>query len=293
MKHILVFFVLLHLTFSSSVCKKEFEETVCENFNFSSDLLHSNDTNKLTIRNAQGSIIPENFAKLYQLTEMKITESTITSVKPGVLCSLPNLTSITISNNCQFPKITKDVFQGCQNIKRINLDGSNLQIENTAFIDALELQTLTLNDTIFPSRLAGLDSMKSLTIQHSNCTIIEKDAFTNLKNLKFLDLQYNKIQTIAVGSFEQLSQLKVLNLADNELDLTWDEFNGLKSLKVLFLERNNFRKVNVSKLVASVPNLERIFFSYNQLEPESRKQIEEILPKLNVTFIYGFSEINQ
>nr|XP_008194454.1 PREDICTED: SLIT and NTRK-like protein 6 [Tribolium castaneum] len=166
----------------------------------------------------------------------------------------------------------------------------DLQMENNALIDALELQALTLNNTIFPPRLEGLDSVKSLTVQHSNYTIIEKDLFIHLKSLKFLDLQYNKIRTIVPGSFEQLSQLKVLNLADNELDLTWNEFDGLKSLKVLFLERNKFTKVNVTKLVASLPNLERIFFSPDQLETKNRKEIEDIFPKLNITFIYGFSK---
>ncbi|EFA05217.1 Protein flightless-1-like Protein [Tribolium castaneum] len=292
MKHFMfAFFVFLFVRLmTSSVCNKEFEETFCENYTFYPNLtLNSAATHRVTIRNAKGSILPENFAKLFQVTELKISESQITSVTAGALCSLlPNLTSITISNNRQFPKITKEVFQGCQNIKRIILD--DLQMENNALIDALELQALTLNNTIFPPRLEGLDSVKSLTVQHSNYTIIEKDLFIHLKSLKFLDLQYNKIRTIVPGSFEQLSQLKVLNLADNELDLTWNEFDGLKSLKVLFLERNKFTKVNVTKLVASLPNLERIFFSPDQLETKNRKEIEDIFPKLNITFIYGFSK---
>lgn len=289
---LILFFVLASVSFSfASVCKKEFEETVCENFVFSPNLVLDSGANKLTIKNSQGSIIHENFAKLHQVTELLITGSTIKNFEPRALCSLPNLTSITLVNNKKVPKITRNTLYGCQHLKRIYIDGPGVEIENNAFINCENLQILSLNDTVLPqlldkNLLSGLEALKSLTIQHSNCTKVKKDVFTPVKNLKFLDLQNNKLTTLPVNIFDGLVELKVLNLADNKLNLTWNEFKGLKSLKVLFLERNDFEFVDVDKLVASVPNLERVFVSYEKLSPESRQKIEETLPKLKITFIY-------
>ncbi|KAJ3650649.1 hypothetical protein Zmor_016735 [Zophobas morio] len=287
-----LFLVLFSCVFAASPpCREEFEETICENFAFSPELILASATNKLTIRNAKGPIIHENFSNLTQVTEITFTRSEITNIESGSLCCTPNLTSVTVTDNGKFPKITKKNLQGCQRVKRMSFDGAGIEIEKGAFKETKGLQSLTINGTrmtrLEEGVLAGLEDLKSLTIQHSRIGRVEENAFKELRNLKVLDLQNNKIESVARGAFRNLVQLKVLNLSDNKLkSLTWEEFDGLKGLRVIFLERNDFDSVNVDKLVAGVPDLERIFLSYDKLSPQSRKRVEEVLPKFNITFIY-------
>ncbi|KAH0815277.1 P-granule-associated novel protein 1-like [Tenebrio molitor] len=293
MRLITVLFVLegVNLGFSA-VCRKEFEETVCENFTFTPETVLDSATNKILIKNAEGKIIHEHLSNLGLVQEIKITGSALSDIEPGALCCVPNITSFTFMDNRAIPKVTWKIFQDCQHLKKVNFDGSEVRVENGAFADARNLQTLSLNESVLPDNIEkatfeGLTSLRSLTIRHSKFTRIKEDAFDDLKNLKFLDLQGNKIETIAPNTFRGLLQLKVLNLSENKLkNLTWSEFDGLKALRVLFLEHNDFNTVNVDKLVAGVPDLERIFFSYDKLTPESRKRVEETLPKFNITFIY-------
>ncbi|RZC32649.1 phosphorylase b kinase gamma catalytic chain, skeletal muscle/heart isoform [Asbolus verrucosus] len=291
--HIVAISAILGLNSAfAAVCHLEFEEAVCKDFAFSPEINLNSTANKLMIVDARGPITAQNLANLKAVTEVTVRNSTISEIEPGALCSSPNLTSISLVDNPTIPKIDKNTLKNCQRLKKLYLDGPEAAVENGAFAEVGNLQSLTLKEATLPSVLElatfqGLDSLRSLAIKYSRFDEIKEDAFNDLVNLKFLDLQSNGIKRLAPGTFRKLLELKVLNLADNRLkSLSWDEFRGLKSLRVLFLERNDFDSVDVKKLMDSVPGLERIFLSYDKLRPENIKEIDETLPKLNMTVIY-------
>uniref|UniRef100_A0A8B9VQX3 Leucine rich repeat containing 49 n=1 Tax=Anas zonorhyncha TaxID=75864 RepID=A0A8B9VQX3_9AVES len=106
--------------------------------------------------------------------------------------------------------------------------------------------------------ISGLSTLRSLRVLLLGKNRIKKISnLENLKNLDVLDLHGNQISKIE--NINHLSELRVLNLARNLLSIV-ENLNGLDSLTELNLRHNQ-----VSKDVDTLPHLQRLFLSFNNI----------------------------
>uniref|UniRef100_A0A8C3K0B5 Leucine rich repeat containing 49 n=1 Tax=Calidris pygmaea TaxID=425635 RepID=A0A8C3K0B5_9CHAR len=124
---------------------------------------------------------------------------------------------------------------------------SNLQ--HLVFLDLYDNQI---------EEISGLSTLRSLRVLLLGKNRIKKISnLENLKNLDVLDLHGNQITKIE--NIGHLSELRVLNLARNLLTIV-ENLNGLDSLTELNLRHNQ-----VSKDVDTLPRLQRLFLSFNNI----------------------------
>uniref|UniRef100_A0A8C9EYU5 Leucine rich repeat containing 49 n=1 Tax=Pavo cristatus TaxID=9049 RepID=A0A8C9EYU5_PAVCR len=124
---------------------------------------------------------------------------------------------------------------------------SNLQ--HLVFLDLYDNQI---------EEISGLSTLRSLRVLLLGKNRIKKISnLENLKNLDVLDLHGNQITKIE--NINHLSELRVLNLARNLLSIV-ENLNGLDSLTELNLRHNQ-----VSKDVDTLPRLQRLFLSFNNI----------------------------
>uniref|UniRef100_A0A8C3LR14 Leucine rich repeat containing 49 n=1 Tax=Chrysolophus pictus TaxID=9089 RepID=A0A8C3LR14_CHRPC len=124
---------------------------------------------------------------------------------------------------------------------------SNLQ--HLVFLDLYDNQI---------EEISGLSTLRSLRVLLLGKNRIKKISnLENLKNLDVLDLHGNQISKIE--NINHLSELRVLNLARNLLSIV-ENLNGLDSLTELNLRHNQ-----VSKDVDTLPRLQRLFLSFNNI----------------------------
>uniref|UniRef100_A0A8C0VIY7 Leucine rich repeat containing 49 n=1 Tax=Cyanistes caeruleus TaxID=156563 RepID=A0A8C0VIY7_CYACU len=106
--------------------------------------------------------------------------------------------------------------------------------------------------------ISGVSTLRSLRVLLLGKNRIKKISnLENLKNLDVLDLHGNQIAKIE--NISHLSELRVLNLARNLLTVV-ENLNGLDSLTELNLRHNQ-----VSKDVDTLPCLQRLFLSFNNI----------------------------
>nr|CAB3263512.1 toll-like receptor 7-like precursor [Phallusia mammillata] len=210
-------------------------------------------------------------SNLKQLKYLKLCSTGLTSINPGALDPLYNLTSICLSNNplTQPPSIPSSV-------QEINMTQTDLVALTRSFLGNL-------------TNAVTLDFNKGF-LRH-----IEDGSFTNLLQLRMLNLSTNKLQKISeqslfVGNVSENSSLLALDLSNNAIavvddlafvshsyllelrlgsndltEITERTLLGLGSLKTLDLSRNLLIDVAPNAL-RDLRNVEEIYLNNNELE---------------------------
>jgi Leucine-rich repeat (LRR) protein len=87
-----------------------------------------------------------------------------------------------------------------------------------------------------------LKSVTHLCIVDCNLQQVDEDTFYELDSLKELATVFNKkFSHLPMNLFKNARNLEKLFLFENKItDLTWDEFEGLSSLRELHINHNKF-----------------------------------------------------
>jgi Leucine-rich repeat (LRR) protein len=141
----------------------------------------------------------------------------------------------------------------------LNLNNNNLQKLNNLIVtkNLNTLESLLLDSNNLTEIEAGyfkvFPSLKLLSLNNNKLKVIQKLAF-NYMSLKYLYLQNNQIDRIETYAFYFSSIVSVLQsnglvelyLDNNRLTLvTLDSFNGLRYLKVLNLNKNPIKQIEI------------------------------------------------
>lgn len=187
---------------------KEFK--VPENAQSLKDLRHMAFLEKLTISKGPSNHLSAIFG-LANLTELTITDTTVSSEEVSGISRLPNITKLTMQR-CSLSTIT-----GLEAATTL----THLNISENAIGDITPLSTLTKLQRVILAKnalnnvnaLSTLTGITQLDISHNEITTLSP--ITSLTSLKELNATYNKLTEI--NGFEKLTALVELDLSINEI----------------------------------------------------------------------------
>ncbi|KAK6175543.1 hypothetical protein SNE40_013987 [Patella caerulea] len=202
-------------------------------------------------------------AELYSLKTLKLRQTGIRNIEPGVFTGLVNLQELDLSYN-----VLRDVKQESlqplvNSLKKLNLNGNMLnRIDSNLFQRMYNLVSLDISDNKLVS--------------------IEKDAFSDLRQLVFLNINDNKLSNLPLGLFNSLRNLQTLDLSMN----TFTKFPGALD-KPGYLLKLNLSSNRIIKFpenfLDSFPYLEYLNLLNNQLYCDcSNLVIKYLRPNLKI-----------
>ena len=185
-----------------------------------------------------------------------------------------------------------EYWEDCNSLMLFVVDYLNVSnINEVTFEDLAEIEYLDISNS-------GLIELPSIVAKFKNLTAIyaDENEFTKvpeqiykLENLSYISLGFNKIEKIP-GELSKLDNLKAIMFAGNNIHEIDDEFKNIKSLEALELSYNTNIQDELYKLgdietlieiwiqgcnlteisdkVTSLPNLQYLFYSNNQLTKE-------------------------
>lgn len=188
---------------------------------------------RLGINECNFSVIPEDFAKLQQLTCLSLCGNNIFYIK--TLCALTNLRNLTLSHN-KIQKIPHEI----QHLKKL----LHLNLSNNELCSIMELTSLTNLNTLnlshnklmnIPIKIGKMKNLTHLILKNNLIRYIPTE-IVNLKQLFSLNISNNYIKELP-SSFSQLNILEYLSLNNNNIkDFT--NVCNCRKLNSLYLHHN-------------------------------------------------------
>ncbi|XP_055008112.1 uncharacterized protein lrrc53 isoform X2 [Boleophthalmus pectinirostris] len=155
-----------------------------------------------------------------------LTEGSISTIQPGALSDLSNVTVISLSHN-RISALDLNSFRNMPLLQTLLLD------HNLLTLQALEGGALT-----------NLTQLEVLALGNNHINTINADLFKGTRALRILKMEGNQITRLDSGSFPLMGLrfLESLDLSDNFIDyLDKNSFRGLISLTTLDLSRNRLQ----------------------------------------------------
>lgn len=181
------------------------------------------------------------------VTYISLGRKNISTTLPRIICDLPNLQGIDLSDN-HIPGNFPDFLCSCKKLNRLDLSWNN-------FLGPI------------PDDIQCLSGLRYLNLGHNNFYSIPK-GIGQLQELTSLAINGNRLRTIPVLEIGNLSNLEELSLSVNE-GLAPDEipleFAGLKKLKSLSMGQTNLIGEIPQFIVVNLTNLEALDLSDNRL----------------------------
>lgn len=238
--------------------------------------------------------LPKNIGKLYNLKELYISESSITSLPNSIielkqlkelslnhlyyfnygteLCKLQGLDSleylglwmarITILPNC---------IGGIKSLRILDLDqNENLNIEKAfeIFKQLPNLETLNLsgidNFSVVPKDINKVMNLKSIQLDFLRDYFDYKTSFERLgtNKIKFLSLTNNRLNILPT-TISNLKYLEYIDLSDNNFEFLPTDLYELTQLKHIRIQNNRNSFKNVGDEITKLACLETINFGSN------------------------------
>ncbi|XP_053397412.1 carboxypeptidase N subunit 2-like [Mercenaria mercenaria] len=176
--------------------------------------------------------------------------------------------------NCSLKKISKESFEGLENLLDIDLSDNEITYldENTFDDMRNQLQIIFLSN----NRLVYLHSdyfrvlnISYLMLDHNDIEFINGSLY-HIHNLKVLDISSNKLQCVS-RLFQNMTKLTVLNISDNYIQsVKGDEFYLTNGIKKLDFSRNLLLNIP-AKLFANLEMLEELRLDSNNITVISNK----------------------
>ena len=158
-------------------------------------------------------------AHLALITNLNLSDQSITALKAGDFDGLSALRSLSLSKNT-LSSLPANIFSGLSALNSLDL-GSN--------------QLSSLPEGVF----SKLSSMSRLNLSHNSLDSLSANTFSDLSALTGLDLGNNQLSSLPADIFSGLSSLNWLSLSSNQLSsLPNGLFSGLSSLNSLYLGDN-------------------------------------------------------
>ena len=190
-------------------------------------------------------------AHLAAITELSLSDKTITSLKLGDFDDLSSMTTLSIIDT-QLSTIPTGIFDGLTNLAELKLYQNDFTtLPADIFNELTSLTTLQMFKNRLPTLPVDIfDGLTSLTTLHlgtlnnlvfRETTTLPVDIFDGLTSLTTLNLQGNNFTTLPADIFDGLTSLTELWLNACELTtLPEGIFDGLTNLETLILSVNNF-----------------------------------------------------
>ena len=158
-------------------------------------------------------------AHLALITNLNLSDQSITALKTGDFDGLSALRSLSLAKNT-LSSLPAGIFSGLSAMSSLDL-GSN------------ELSSLPAN--VF----SGLSTMSRLNLSYNSLDSLSANTFSEMSALTGLDLGNNELSSLPANVFSGLSALNWLSLSSNQLSSLPDNlFFGLSSLNSLYLGDN-------------------------------------------------------
>ncbi|XP_035691872.1 carboxypeptidase N subunit 2-like [Branchiostoma floridae] len=262
------------------------------------------DLNHLRLDNNQMTVVTAGmFQGLGTVTHLSMDYNQIHTIEEGAFAVFEKLYVLSIQGN-QLATLTATMFQGVtlpeygsqfnfrynridtiqsgalaslRSLEELHLTGNKLQTVEEGSLDGLNnLESLYISEnplqTIKENSLKDLKKVRSLSIQFTNMTKLEANAFAGMESLESLDLQHNKIDDVAPNTLQAVPTLKVLTLRYNNLTAVKSGvFQNAPHLQQLDLSHNPISQVERNSFRA-LPTLSTLHLDHTQLsaiDPEA------------------------
>ena len=137
--------------------------------------------------------------------------------------------------------------------------------------------------SVIPIHYNAPTNVTSFIWGNTGLTLIQPDAFADLKYIEKLDVSHNRITKLFKTQFDGLRKLQTLYLGFNRIDkLCEQQFKELNNLHTLLLNDNNIKDIH-PKVFEGLGKLERLSLRFNEIIKLHPGQFIEI-PRL--TFLY-------
>ena len=221
------------------------------------DLRHMAFLEKLTIADGPTNQL-SNISGLANLTELTITDTTVSSEELPVIAQLPNITKLTM-RRCSLSTLAG--LESATTLTHLDLGNNTIgDITPLSKLTKLKELNLTYNGLTDVSVLSSLKAITVLDVSHNEITTLspitglerlqklnagtnllaEINGFEKFKELTDLDLTVNQITD--VSPLYSCTELKVLNISENAIS----DISGFSAL--VKLAELRFAKNKVSKL---------------------------------------------
>ena len=158
-------------------------------------------------------------AHLALITNLNLSDQSITALKAGDFDGLSALRSLSLAKNT-LSSLPAGIFSGLTSINSLDLGHNELS---------------SLPDGVF-SKLSAMDR---LNLAYNSLDSLSANTFSEMSSLTGLDLANNELSSLPANIFSGLSLLNWLSLSSNQLSSLPDGlFSGLSSLNSLYLGSN-------------------------------------------------------
>ena len=158
-------------------------------------------------------------AHLALITNLNLSDQSITTLKAGDFDGLSSLRSLSLAKNT-LSSLPAGIFSGLSAMSSLDLRSNTLS---------------SLPDGVF----SGLSSMGRLNLSYNSLESLSANTFSQLSALTGLDLGNNQLSSLPADIFSGLSSMNWLSLSSNQLSsLPAGIFSGLSSLNSLYLGDN-------------------------------------------------------
>ncbi|OWF53602.1 Protein toll [Mizuhopecten yessoensis] len=232
------------------------------------------------------------------MTELTVTNMSLTELPPSIIRKIPNVQSLEISN-CQLTLPPKDFPWTEQSVRLTgNLTMEQYFLEHYAKPFNIELdpnlyrRILNLNfnrisnlsNFLFKGHLQmirlsgnGMIEIGSLTfrhlvgIQHIDVSLnklrsVPEGLFLGLTSLRHIDLSSNDLESLPTKLFKDVTNVVHLNLANNSLEhLPNGVFSTLSHLQEIHLEHNKLVTIEAKSFLITSSTLTMLYFDSNPL----------------------------
>ncbi|XP_069104892.1 toll-like receptor Tollo [Argopecten irradians] len=233
------------------------------------------------------------------ITELTITNMSLTELPPSVIRKIPNVQSLEISN-CKlslppagFPWSQEPVrLKGNLTMEDYFLEHYgkpfNIELDPNMYRRILNLNfnhITNLSNFLFKGYLQmirlsgnGMVEIGSTTFRHlvgiqhidlskNKLRSIPENLFRGLDSLRHIDISSNQIELLPEEIFRDVSNVIYLNLANNSLTtLPVGVFSTLSNLKEIHLEFNKFISIEAKSFLITSTTLTSLYFDNNPLE---------------------------
>ena len=231
---------------------KEF--TIPQDAKSYADLKHMAFLEKLTVNKGVGSEL-NNISHLSNLTELSITDTTVSQDTLEVIAALPLLKNLTLAN-CGLTGISP--LKDAVDLEHLDLNNNTIRTID-AISSMIKLQELNLSQNAVKS-LEALSGNTTLTRLNLSTNDIHSLApITNLAGLKWVDASTNAITDL--GEIGKLSALATLSLKNNKLTSV-ESLQNCSTLTDLNISSNQLSNIDAISKITSLMYLD---CSYNKL----------------------------
>ena len=163
-------------------------------------------------------------AHLSLITNLNLSDQSITALKTGDFDGLSALRSLSLAKNT-LSSLPAGIFSGLSAMSSLDLGSNELNsLPNSVFsgLSALSRLNLSYNslDSLSANTFSEMTALTGLDLGNNQLSSLPVDIFSGLSSLNWLSLSSNQLSSLPNGLFFGLSSLNSLYLGDNTVGLS-------------------------------------------------------------------------